>query len=107
MTLRTIVAISAFCGLCLALLVAGPTSAQFKPKPGRERTDLIADIAPAGAPRAAGPIGRYQGRLDSDNCPWLFDTATGECWQANVGGFGKPPEGVEWRKVTRAVPQPK
>jgi hypothetical protein len=109
MRLRTIwiAAISAGCGLCLALVIAGPVAAQLKQGHGRNRTDLINDVPPETAQKPPGRVGRYQGQLDSDNCPWLFDTATGECWQANVGEFAKPPEGVEWRKVARAVPQPK
>lgn len=82
-----IVGIPIAVAFCLGLLITDPTAAQIRLPGGLERGDLIQDVVPA-QPKV-GPVGRYQGSV-VQGVPWLFDTATGECW---VGNPGNPDKG--------------
>ena len=79
----------------LGLLITDPTAAQIGPRQWIQRKDLIQDVAQEPAQPKAGPVGRYQGSVDQ-GVPWLFDTVTGECWQATRGRGGT----VKWAHCT-------
>jgi hypothetical protein len=89
--------------LCLGMFVAYSTAAPLDITKGPN--GLSMNRAASKAQQHEVQLGRYQGMIDSENCPWLFDTATGACWQGNIAKISKPPEGVEWKKVVRPLPQ--